>query len=74
VKEDIALQLRGHAEAVTSGVFLNAVQSGRHGRIALTYFAWSNDERQDLLVPWTLIDDISAARQFASSCCRRPEL
>jgi hypothetical protein len=40
--EDLALQFRGYAQAVTSDVFINAVRSGRHGRIALSFVAWSS--------------------------------
>jgi hypothetical protein len=69
---DIALQFQGYAEAITSSIFLNAVRSGRHGRIALAFFAWSSDEAQELLVPWTLIDGISTARQFAATLLQAP--
>ena len=64
-KDDLALQFRSYAEAITSDVFMKAVRSGRHGRIALTFAAWSSARRQDQLVPWILIDGTSAARQFA---------
>jgi hypothetical protein len=69
---DLALQFQGYAEAITSGVSMNAVRSGRHGRIALTFVAWSSAGRQDQLVPWTLIDGISAARQFVTTLLRAP--
>jgi hypothetical protein len=71
-EKDIALQFRGYAEAITSSIFLNAVRSGRRGRIALAFFAWSSDEDQDLLVPWMLIDGISTARQFAETLLQAP--
>ena len=72
--EDLALQFRGYAQAITSDVFMNAVRSGRHGRIALSFFAWSSAGRHDQLVPWTLIDGMSAARQFAAMLLRAPGL
>jgi hypothetical protein len=56
--QDIDLQFQGYAEAITNSTFLNAVRSGRHGRIALAFFAWSSDDDQELLVPWILIDGI----------------
>jgi hypothetical protein len=65
--EDLDLQFRGYAEAVTSDVFMNTVRSGRHGRIALAFVAWSSVGRHDQLVPWMLIDGMSAARQFATT-------
>ena len=51
---------------------MNAVRSGRHGRIALSFVAWSSAGRHDLLVPWMLIDGILAARQFATILLHAP--
>jgi hypothetical protein len=65
--EDLALQFRNYAQAISSDVFINAVRSGRHGRIALAFVAWSSARQQDQLMPWTLIDSMSAARQFATT-------
>jgi hypothetical protein len=70
--QDIDLQFQGYAEAIANSTFLNAVRSGRHGRIALAFFAWSSDEAQELLVPWILIDGISTARQFATTLLQAP--
>ena len=63
--EDLPLQFRGYAQAITSDIFMNAVRSGRHRRIALSFVTWSSAGRHDQLVPWTLIDSTSAAHQFA---------
>ena len=68
--DDLALQFRGYVHAITSDVFMNAARSGRHGRIALSFVAWSSAGRLDQLVPWTLIDGMSAARQFAAMLLR----
>ena len=70
--EDLALQFHGCALATTSEVFMNAVRSGRHGRIALTFIAWSSVGRQDQLVPWMLIDSMAVARRFATTLMRAP--
>lgn len=65
--DDIALQFHGYAQAVTSEVFVRTVRAGQHGRIALTFAGWSNADRQDQIVPWTLIDGMPSARRFASA-------
>ena len=70
--EDLVLQFRGYAHAITNDAFIGAVQSGRHGRIALTFVGWSDARRQDQLVPWTLIDGIQAARRFAATLFDAP--
>jgi Protein of unknown function (DUF1194) len=72
--EDLALQFRGYAQAITSDVFMNAVRSGRHGRNALIFVAWSSAGRHDQLVPWALIDGMSAACQFAAMLLHAPGL
>lgn len=70
--EDLALQFRGYGQAITSDAVMRAVRSGRHGRIALTFVGWSSAGRQDQAVPWTLIDGIPAAREFASKLLHAP--
>ncbi len=70
--EDLTLQLRGYAEAITSAPVIRAVRSGRHGRIALTFVGWSDARRQDQLVPWAVIDGLPAARDFAVGLLNAP--
>ncbi len=64
--ENLALQFRGYAEAITSDLFIRTVQSGLTGRIALTFVGWSDALRQNQMVPWLVIDGPSAARRFTS--------
>jgi hypothetical protein len=66
------LQLRGYADAITSEEVTSAVRSGRHGRIGLTFVAWSDASRQDQLVPWKLIEDEAAAADFAATLLGAP--
>ena len=70
--QDVVLQIRGYAQAVASSAFLRAVRSGPHGRAALTFVTWSSAGRHDQLVPWTLIDTISTAEQFAATLLEAP--
>lgn len=72
--EDLALQFHGYADAVTSEAFLNAVRSGPCGQIAITFVAWSSANRQEQVVPWTLLDGMSVARKFASALIHPPGL
>ena len=70
--EDLTLQYRGYAQALTSNVFMSAVQSGQFGQIALTFVAWSSVDRQYQIVPWRLIDSVVAAREFVASLLQAP--
>jgi hypothetical protein len=64
--DQLALQFHGYAHAIASEAFTAAVQSARHGRIALAFVVWTGATRQEQLVPWTLIDGSTAARRFAA--------
>lgn len=70
--EDLALQFDGYAQAIISDEFMNAVRSGEHGTIALTFVTWSSATRQDQVVPWMRIDGMSAARQFVARLLQVP--
>ena len=69
---DIALQFRGYASALTSPAFLNAVTAGPQGRIALTFVTWSSARRQNQEVGWSVIDGAAPARRFAGALLAIP--
>lgn len=69
---DIALQFRGYASALTSPAFLDAVRSNPLGRIALTFVTWSSARRQNQSVEWSVIEDTSTARRFADALVAIP--
>jgi hypothetical protein len=70
--ERLTVQRAGHAAAVTSAAFLDAVARGPHGRVALAAVEWSNHDRQSLAVPWAVIRDTTTARAFAEALLRAP--
>ncbi|MBI1779630.1 MAG: DUF1194 domain-containing protein [Proteobacteria bacterium] len=59
------MQLRGYAGALTSPEILNEILSGRHHRIAVTYFEWADAKRVARVVPWTVIDGKESAAKVA---------
>lgn len=65
--EELALQFRGYARAITNEAFIKAVRSGPHRCIVLTFAGWSSADRQEQIVPWMVIDGMPAARRFASA-------
>src|SRR5262245_13302095 len=73
--EEQALQREGYVHGLTSPEFLNALRSGMHGRVAITYFEWAGAADQRVVVPWRLIDGPAAAKSFAdaimAASCRR---
>jgi Protein of unknown function (DUF1194) len=70
----LALQVRGYVNAVLSDVFINAVQSGPRGKIALTVLKWSDDWRNEQVVPWICVDGMPAAKRLAAKLSGSPGL
>lgn len=70
--ERITMQRTGHAQAVASDAFIAAVLAGPKGRVALAAVEWSNQDRQTVIVPWTVIGDAESAQRFAEALRRAP--
>src|SRR3954467_13457821 len=52
----LAIQREGYAKAIISKEFLQALKSGPHGRISVTYFEWAASTDQKFLIPWRVIE------------------
>ena len=59
--DELAIQREGYAQAITSSDFLQALKSGRYGKVAVTYFEWAAYTDQKIIVPWRLIDGPESA-------------
>lgn len=59
------LQREGYAAAFTDPRVLEAVRSGRNGRIAVCFVEWSGSVSQKVVVDWAAIGDWASAEQFA---------
>ncbi len=70
--DEFGLQRSGYVAAIRSPDFINAVRSGDHRRIALTYVEWADRNHQKVVVPWRLIDGADAARAFAAALEAEP--
>ncbi|MBE1207389.1 DUF1194 domain-containing protein [Aminobacter carboxidus] len=70
--EEFTLQRAGYVEALRHSDFVDAVLSGRHGRIAITYFEWAGTVRAESVVPWQIIDGPQSAAAFAARLETRP--
>ena len=59
---------RGHyAAAITHAEILAAIAAGYRQRIAVAYVGWGDEEPEDVVVPWTVIDCPAAAAGFADA-------
>ncbi len=59
------LQRDGYVEAFRDPAIINAIQSGKHGRIAVIYIEWAGWGVQEIVVPWTVIDGPATANALA---------
>ncbi len=66
------LQREGYIVGFNSPEFLNALQQGLHGKIAVTYFEWAGAADQRVVVPWRLIDSPAAAKAFTDAIAAAP--
>ena len=51
---------------------LDAIRSGRHGRIAVMFVEWSGLGNQKVVIDWTLIDGPKAAQAFGDRLLESP--
>src|SRR5215469_12300638 len=70
--DEQALQREGYITGLTSPEFLNALQQGMHGKVAITYFEWAGANDQRVVVPWRLIDSPAAAKAFTDEVAAAP--
>lgn len=65
--EEIRFQRQGYAEALTHPQVISAIQTSAYGRIAVTYVEWASAGEEDVVVPWSVIDDETSAAAFAEA-------
>ena len=69
---ELAFQRQGYADALVHPEVQRSISSGAYRRIALTYVEWGNDQWQDVVVPWTIIDGLASAQAFGATLMQRP--
>jgi hypothetical protein len=70
--EELAIQREGYAEAIVSSEFLNALKTGPHGRVAVTYFEWAAAHDQKVIIPWRVIEGPESADAVAAEIMKTP--
>ena len=69
---EAGLQRDGYVAALTDPLVLNAIRSGPHKRIAVTYFEWAGIGSAVATVPWTVIGSEEDAIAFTQALQDRP--
>lgn len=70
--EELALQRRGYAEAVTNPRILSLITGGLHGAIAVAYIEWGAPTSQHIIADWTIIRGPEDAQRFADTLVNSP--
>ncbi len=66
------VQRKGYVAALTSQEFLDAIQVGPIGRVAITYMEWGGVDEHFVVADWTVIQDAASASHFASKISEAP--
>jgi uncharacterized protein DUF1194 len=70
--EKFQLQRDGYAAAITDPRVLEAIRSGRAGRIGVCFVEWSGLASQRVVIDWTTISDAESAKSFADRLLEAP--
>jgi hypothetical protein len=70
--DELAVQREGYAQAIMSTEFLQALRTGPHGKVAVTYFEWAASSDQKIIIPWRVIDGPETADAVATEILKTP--
>jgi hypothetical protein len=70
--DELAIQREGYAQAIVSKEFLQALKTGPHGKISVTYFEWAASSDQKIIIPWRVIDGPETADAVANEIMKTP--
>ena len=66
------LQRDGYAAALANPSVLDAIRSGKNGKIAVAFVEWSGVTSQRVVIDWTIVKDAETAREFADRLIEAP--
>ncbi|MBI1386436.1 MAG: DUF1194 domain-containing protein [Rhizobiales bacterium] len=70
--EEQRLQREGYVAALAHPSVVEAIRSGLHGRIAVTYVEWAGQSLQSVVVPWRAIGSSEEAEAVAGELAALP--
>ena len=70
--DELRLQRKGWADALTSKEVLDGIRDGAIGAIAVAFMEWGGPQSQVLIVDWHVIRDEASARAFADRLMTAP--
>ncbi len=70
--DELAVQREGYAQAIVSREFLQALKYGPNSKVAVTYFEWSAESDQRIIIPWRVIEGPESADAVANEIMKTP--
>ncbi|HEY8382794.1 MAG TPA: DUF1194 domain-containing protein [Microvirga sp.] len=70
--DELRLQRKGWADALTSKEVLDGIRDGALGAIAVAYMEWGGPQSQVLVVDWHVVRDEASARAFGEKLLSAP--
>jgi hypothetical protein len=70
--DELEIQRRGYAAALTHERVIEAIKDGVYGQIAVTYVEWAGQTSQHIIVPWTIISSREEAQAFVDKLTANP--
>ncbi len=70
--DELRLQRKGWADALTSRDVLAGIEDGPMGAIAVAYMEWGGPSSQVLIIDWHVIRDAASAKVFADKLMSAP--
>jgi hypothetical protein len=70
--EKFQLQRNGYAAALADPRVLDAIRSGRNGRIGVAFVEWSGAGNQHVVIDWSLISDADSAKGIGDRLLEAP--
>ena len=70
--DELEIQRKGYAAALTHKEVIDAILDGVHGKIAITYFEWAGSFSQHVIVPWTVVASAEDAVRVATQLSAKP--
>lgn len=70
--DELRVQRDGYVTALRDPAIQTLMLSGRHKRIAVTYFEWAGRSVQKEILPWTVVDSPEAANAIAQILEKAP--
>jgi hypothetical protein len=71
-EDEAKLQRNGYIGAFRDKQIVEAIRTGKLGRIAICYIEWSSTTDQRVLVDWRVISDAASAAAFADELAKAP--